>query len=551
MLKKILNISLRILAGIFAFYLFLAFVVIPVGLTWVIKDQGQKILKHPVHVRSVYFNPFLLKLGIRGFEILDADKQVMAGFDKFDVDVSFVRLLKKEYRIESVLLDGLKVNAVLLPDGKINLMGLVPPAPEAAAPVTPAPVPPAPTAPAPLPVVIVDLITVQHGNIHFLDRTINPNFASDLSDMDIRMVDLSTKADGKATMVFQAKIGGKGTIGTEIVIRPFAQPLELETTFSLDGFALDVLTPYVGKYTGRALKDGKLELKMDYRISENKLTATHKVLIQRFEFGQKVESKDALPLPFGLAVALLEDAQGRIKISLPVTGDMSKPDFHYWTLVGQVVRNFFMTLVTKPFAFLASAMGAESGTDDMGYVKFLPGKADLSDPEKEKIKLLLGTLKERPKLHLEINGGYDPGADWKTIKLEQLDREYADLRKNSSRSERWVYEMIYQRRFGIRDLWALTNKYKSKDGTYQEEALLAELKRQLVENAPPDRPALQALASQRATAVNDFILSTGFDQAHLSVGNVREEQVSMGFVPLAFTLTIFGETEPEVAPAAI
>jgi outer membrane protein OmpA-like peptidoglycan-associated protein len=542
MLKKIMGWTLKIIVGVFAFYLFVGFVVIPAGLSWAIKDQGTKILQHPVKVRSVSFNPFFLRLGINGLEVLGSDQQLMAGFDKLDVDVSFISLFKKEYRVESIALDGLKVNTVLMPDGKINLMSLVPATPEAVPATTPEAVPATEAkAPAPLPLVFVDLITLQHGNVHFLDRTLQPNFASALSDIDVRITDISTKSDAQSRLVFQGKLGGKGTVSTELVIRPFTQPLELETTFSLDDFALDVLTPYVGKYTGRALKDGKFELKMDYRISDNKLTAAHKVLIQRFEFGQKVESKDALPLPFGLAVALLEDPQGRIKISLPVSGDMSKPDFHYWSLVGQVVRNFFMGLVTKPFAFLASALGADSGTDELGFVKFLPGKADLSDAEKEKIKTLLGALKDRPKLRLEVNGGYDPKADWTAIKTDSLETSYKELRAKSSRTDSWIYQMLYQRAFGIRDLWALTSKYKVKEGAYNEEALVAELKRQLIENAPADTAAMQALANARATAVYDLIAATGFDAGRLSLGINREEQASMGFVPLEFTLTVFGE----------
>jgi hypothetical protein len=544
MLKKVLHVSFKIIAGIFAFYLFLAFIIIPLGSVWVIRSQGTKLLKHPVNVRAVYFNPFLLKLGIRGFAILDMDKQVMAGFDKLDVDVSFIRLFKKEYHVESIVLDGLKVNAVFLPDGKIDLMDLVPAPTGAAGPASAATSTPAAT-PASLPLVIVDLITLQHGNIHFLDRTIQPNFASSLSDIDVRITDVSTKPDSETRLVFQGKLGGKGTIGTELVIRPFAQPLQLETTFSLDDFALDILTPYVGKYTGRALKDGKLELKMDYRISDNQLTAAHKVLIQRFEFGQKVESKDALPLPFGLAVALLEDPQGRIKISLPVTGDLSKPDFKYWPLVGQVVRNFFMGLVTKPFAFLASALGADSGTDELGFVKFLPGKADISDTEKEKIKVLLAALKDRPKLRLEVNGGYDPKADWIAIKTDALEKSYKELRAQSSRTDSWIYQMLYQRAFGIRDLWALTGKYKVKEGAYDDDKLVAELRRQLVENAPPDAEALGVLASARAAVVHDLIAAEGFDTQRLSMGQNREEQASMGFVPLEFTLTVFGEEPVE------
>jgi hypothetical protein len=105
--------------------------------------------------------------------------------------------------------------------------------------------------------------------------------------------------------------------------------------------------------------------------------------------------------------------------------------------------------------------------------------------------------------------------------------------------------MLFQRSFGIRDLWALTSKYKVKEGEYNDEKLVAELKRPLIENAPPDTKAMQALASARATVVHDFIAAAGFDAKRLSLGLNREEQASMGFVPLEFTLTVFGE---EAAP---
>jgi hypothetical protein len=199
-----------------------------------------------------------------------------------------------------------------------------------------------------LPIVIFDDIALRKGKVRFLDLTIDPHFTTTMSDMDIHVTGLTTRPDCLAVVTFQAKLDEKGAVSNELLIKPFVQPLELETTFSLNGYAMNILSPYVGKYTGRSLKDGNLEFRMVYRIANNKLTASHKVLVQRFEFGQKVASKDALPLPFGLAVALLEDPQGRINISLPVTGDLSKPNFRYWPLVGQVVRNFFTGLVTKP-----------------------------------------------------------------------------------------------------------------------------------------------------------------------------------------------------------
>jgi hypothetical protein len=103
--------------------------------------------------------------------------------------------------------------------------------------------------------------------------------------------------------------------------------------------------------------------------------------------------------------------------------------------------------------------------------------------------------------------------------------------------------MLYQRRMGLRALWDMTNKSKSRGGVYDEARLVAEIKRELIEGGVADMPALEALAVVRAKAVYDFILADGFDARRLSIGPSRQEQASMGFVPLEFTLTVFQDPE--------
>ena len=483
------------------FYLITGFIIIPLALTWAIPAQGTKLLKHPVHVRWVGFNPFLLQLTMKGFEILDNQNQIMIGFDKLFVDVSFLDLFKKIYRVEAFELDGLKINVELLSGNQINLLELVPPEMAPGKPKAKGE-----NKPQPLPVVIIDTIVLHQGQICFTDKTVTPHFLTTLGAMELHMTDVTTNPQTPAKVKFQANLDDKGRMSMEAIIKPLSVPLDMETTFSLNDYALEVLTPYVGKYTGRELKDGKLDLKMDYRIGGNKLTASHKLLIQRFEFGHAVESKDALHLPFGLAVALLEDPQGKINIALPASGDMSDPKFEYTHLIFQVIRNFFFNLITKPFSFLGSMLGAsDNGTDELGYVRFTPGKADLSDAQKQKLTTLIKGLKEHPKLRLEIDGSYDPQVDWKAIQADVFTKDYEELRKKSSREEK-VYQLLYQRRFGIRALWALAKKYKEGVGNYNDVKLDQEIKRQLIENAPPDQGALSILAQARAQSVYDFFL---------------------------------------------
>ena len=559
-MKTFLSLLVKILLGIFVFYLFVCLVVIPLAVPPIVNSQASTILKHPVYLRSVSFNPFLWRLTVSGLEVRDKDKQVLAGFERLAVDVSFLRLLAKEIRVEFIELDGLRVNAALSKTGQVNLMELVPgagseasqpgtkaaPAAAKAAAGKPDGQPPALSdapgrASAQFPLVIVDRITLRNGAVRFTDESVSPPFAAQLAGMECDVTGLSTRPDSLVRMVFHAKLDDKGLIAVEAMVRPWSQPLELETDFQLSGYALHVVTPYTGKYTGRAVSDGKLDLKMVYRISDNKLAATHKLLIQKFTFGQKVESKDALGLPFGLAVALLEDPQGRIAITLPVNGDMSSPQFHYFHLVGQVARNFFMKLVTKPFTFLASILGSESGVEEMGYTRFAPGQSVLSNEDKVKLDTIIKGLKERPKLFLQVCGAYDPDTDWKLMKQEALDKEYKQLRENSRWPDSRLYQTMFVPRFGRMAYSRLEQKYRLPNRQYDSEKMDAEVKRMLLEEGKPDRAVLESLAQARAKTVFDYIAASGFDSARLGIGTSGEAQASMGFVPMELNLTVFGE----------
>jgi hypothetical protein len=544
---RIGRIALRILIGILLFFFFVIYIVIPLGAPWLIRSRGSKILSHPVKVRSVWVNPFLLRLSVDKFEILTPDKRgTLTGFDKFWVDFSFLGLCKREYRIESIGLAGLVVNVELLPGNKINLMDLLPASGDAAAAEEKpaiskqegqAPREKAISAPA-LPNIRIDSIELTGGTVTFTDRTLTPQFSSALNDLTLTISGISSKPEDTATAVFSVKIDDKGVINAEAEFKPFVQPIELNSTFSMDGYHLAVLTPYAGKYAGHGVKSGRMGLKMDYKISDNKLNARHKLLIQNFDFGEKVESKDALNLPFGLAIALLEDPQGRISISLPVKGDMSDPQFEYWHLVGQVVTNFFMKLVTSPFLSLLSMTGVESGVEEMSSVSFEPGKAELTDKTKEKLTLLLQVIKERPKLFLEINGSYDPKTDWTAIKTEAYTTEFAGRQKESSRSDWEIIKDIYVLHFGILDFWKLAKKFTAGK-QIDELAMQQEMKRLIIERGKEDNAALELLADQRARAVYDFIISGGFDSSRVKAGAVRQTQETMGRIPLEFTITVF------------
>jgi len=553
--KKILKILAKIILGVFAFYLLLTLCFIPLICPWIIKSQAVKCIKHEVKVRSVSFNPFLWKLKVKDFSVLDSNNKLMIGFDKFWIDVSFIGLLKKKYHVESLGLSGIKVNIVLLDDGKINILELAPKRSkssvegkdsydgkfsstkyDAAQEIV---------QPKPLPLIVVDLISMNDGEIFFTDKSLNPPFITKLSGITLSIIEFSTSVESEAKISFKAQLDEKAIITDEATIKPFAKPLVFDMVFKLNDYVLQGLTPYVGKYTGRKAKKGKLDVTMEYRVADNKLDAKHKILVKGFDFGDKVESKDALTLPFGMVLALLEDSNNRIKINLPVDGDMNNPDFHYFQLAGQVAKNFFFKLITKPFTALVSMVGSGSSTEDYGSIGFVPGKAELADIEKEKLKSIVKAFNDRKNIAMKVKKCYDSVVDWRAIKAEVFENEFKILGKESERQDNWVYERLYERRFGRRGFWKITKGYKSEEGSYDFVKINEEVKRQLIGDGSPDKKVLEALATQRANVVHDFIIAAGLEAERVSISDMQENQAIKGTVPVKLELKIYEDSEAE------
>ena len=558
-IRKLKLWAAKIILGIFLFYIIVCAVILPLAGPAIAKSQLKKLTGHELKLKLIILNPFTWKLAVKDLEIADSNGKAIAGFDDFWVDISFLSLIRKKYHIESIGLNGLQVNIVLEPDGSVNLMKLIPAkdvqvveqgkaeSEDKEAIVKPDEnVKPAdPVQSSPLPYVLIDLIRMERGKISVRDRSIDPEFKTNIDNIVLRLESLSTDPEIEGKISFKALIDDKATVLNEASIRPFANPLSMEMVFKLNNYFLEVLSPYVGKYTGRKAESGKLDVTVEYRIMDNKLDANHKVVVQSFDFGEKVESDNALKLPFGMVIALLEDSQERIKISLPVDGDISDPEFHYFHLVGQVAKDFFFKIITKPFSALVSMVGSSSTTEDYGYIRFSPGRSELLDEEKEKIRTIIEAFKQRPNIAIKIRRSYDSLADWRKIKSDVFEKDVNELKQETERPDVYVYERLYDRRFGMRAFWQLTNKYRLEDGGYDFDEIMHEVRQQLIEDGFPDKKALEALAAARAQAVYDYMIGLGFPVDRVGVSDIEDAQSISDFVPVSLEVKIYENSKQD------
>jgi len=162
---------------------------------------------------------------------------------------------------------------------------------------------------------------------------------------------------------------------------------------------------------------------VQYKIKESKLVGNHRIILDKLTLGEKVESPGAMNLPLDLALALMKDADGKIDLGLPVSGDLDNPEFSYGHLILKAIVNLFTKIITAPFAIIGKLVGVES--ENLDSLGFEPGSVTLPAPEREKLKQLAEALKKRPNLKLDVQGCFNAKADGDAIKSLSLRQSIA------------------------------------------------------------------------------------------------------------------------------
>lgn len=250
----------------------------------------------------------------------------------------------------------------------------------------------------------IDTVTLQGGKVNFSDHYIKPNYSASLVEVGGRVSGLSSEESRLADINLRGKLENSAPLEIVGKINPLAKDLFLDLKVDFRDMDLSSLSPYSGRYAGYGIQKGKLTLSLKYHIEKRKLESENKVFLDQFTFGDAVDSPDATKLPVRLAVSLLKDRNGEIHLDLPVTGSIDDPKFSIWGVVWKIIGNLLVKAATSPFALLGALFG---GGEQLSYLEFAPGFADIPAAEEAKLGNLAKALNDRPALKLEIEGHVD------------------------------------------------------------------------------------------------------------------------------------------------
>ncbi len=395
-------------------------------------------------------------------------------------------------------------------------------------------------------------LRVRDGIVDFSDRSLALPFATKVTNLTGTVAGLGTNGDRHARLQFDGKIGEFGSAKINGHIDASSPKTFTEIHVAFQNVEFPDLSPYSATFLGRKIASGKLWAKLKYGIANSQLTGENDITIQDLRLGKAVDSPTALKLPLDLAVALLTDSEGKIRVAVPVKGDLNNPKFDYSAVIRAALADVITKIVSAPFRALAGLFGHDGGGKDPGRIEFERGSAELMPSEKEKLQLVVKAMSERPRLKLVVQAPYALESDGAAMKQEMARREVAlALGRSLDPDEKpapVVFEDLATQRAlerllakkadtGIvRDLAA---QFAKRTGEEPRRASLLlrnagdpnfykSVYAWLVETQPVSDGSMQNLASGRANVVLDALRAAGADPARLEAGRVEASKHEEG-----------------------
>lgn len=340
--------------------------------------------------------------------------------------------------------------------------------------------------------------SLKNGEVDFSDASLFMPFATTISKLNGKLTDIDKKRPSSGE--FQGVVGKNGF--AQITAKLFPFELKQNTDIKLDFKDIDLVnvTPYSGQFVGYKIKKGKLNLNLNYSVTDSKLNGSNFINFDSLTLGEKVESKDAVNLPLSLAISILSDQNNQINIDLPVEGNLDDPDFKYGGVIWAAVKKLFADITLAPFRFLGNALGL--GSKDLSSIDFLAGSSELISSEAPKIADFIKLTGSKPKMKLSITPTYSK-LDESFYKNKKLDQKINQIIASSGK-----------------DYIAVLNELVPNLKDRSEKALREEA----LKGIEVDKAKLVELANERANAVKEALIKAGLEAGRINVNDATSSE---------------------------
>ena len=248
-------------------------------------------------------------------------------------------------------------------------------------------------------------INIKNMTLDFEDKNLPIPFKTTISKLTGEVSAVKNRANSTSNLEINGVVDNYGVAKITGIVNPNDIRILTDINMKFQNISMKNFTPYTAKFVGRAIKDGKLELDLNYNISESNLKAKNSIIIKKLELGEKIESKDAVSLPLDLAITLLEDSSNTIDLNLPVSGNVDDPEFSIAAIVWKAFVNLITKAITAPFSLIGSLFNFSE--DEINSVDFNLKESEITPIQKETLDKIATILKSKKEFAISFSPSFD------------------------------------------------------------------------------------------------------------------------------------------------
>jgi hypothetical protein len=383
------------------------------------------------------------------------------------------------------------------------------PAPAAAAPADPA---------APAPDVTIASFVLAKGRIGVVDRSVKPHFTGEIKPLDISARGIRSAGPSVEQLTLNAATPAKGKLSISGSAKPTGGAIKVNA----DALALAPYNPYVTAFSPYSLgRASSVSVKTEVKYAKNKYdTKTALTLHKLTVKGAAGDTvfKQQFGIPLSMALALLRDPSGNIKLDIPVAVDEAGTKIGLGTVVAGALRSALLGAVTSPLKAVGFALG--SGDGDALEPPPIPaevGRAVLTAEGEKQVGQLAQFLGSRPGVGLELDAVVT-AADARWLKEQALRMEFESRRGVGS-----ALRDLPERRVRGRVGEALAERAAGEKGELDDDDR-EKLDEWLAERPDVGQDGLAKLARERSAAVATLLRERhGIPAERVTIGDPKGE----------------------------
>ncbi len=269
----------------------------------------------------------------------------------------------------------------------------------------------------------IDDIQLDEGALAFTDASVSPSFTSKFLLDKLSISSLSNVPEGLPSQIhLQGGVNSHSKIQASGTFDVFNPKPSSAIVLSIEALELLPFSPYLDQSAGYRIRHGQLNSTAQINMQGGELDSKAEINFNKLKLEPTSEDtrkrlNKQLTMPLDVALNTLRDKNNNIQLNIPVTGNISDPNFNFSDVLKQAsakaTRSASMSLLKhalQPYgtmitvAELAYKGGKKLTAIRLSPINYPTASADLEDTQKDYVEKIATLMKERPDIGITLCG---------------------------------------------------------------------------------------------------------------------------------------------------